>query len=121
MKMSSIIVLMTIVASAWTQAMVTGHTYTTRSGNLFVQVNSVPFGMGWKAPNGDIWSTCQGQFFNKLGRFVPPQQNQMDGNIVGSDAANACLKISGILPSLQEYKSLYGYFNLMDLLLKYIL
>jgi hypothetical protein len=82
-------------------------TYTTSTGAVFTQVQGPgTFGDAWKDPSGMMWSSNQGKFEN----------DQNDANNLNQppllDAAQACAKIGGILPSLDNYKKLMSYFEL---------
>jgi hypothetical protein len=86
-------------------------TYTTHDSNgnpiaVFTQVQGPgSFGTAWKDPSGTIWSSNQGYFTNKA---LKPDQ---DGVVMDSPATEACAKIGGSLPLLQDYRILAAYFE----------
>lgn len=82
-------------------------TYTTSTGAVFTQLQGPGnFGNAWKDPSGMLWSLNQGKFEN----------DQNDANNLNNppllDASQACAKIGGVLPTLNDYRKLMSYFEL---------
>jgi len=81
-------------------------TYTTSTGAVFTQVQGPgSFGVGWKDPNGLIWSAYQGDYNNIVAN---PDQNYGTAN---TPATEACVKIGGLLPTRNDYVNLLSYFD----------
>jgi hypothetical protein len=74
----------------------------TPSGTFFEYVDFKKFGMGWKAPDGVVWSQYIGKFSNDA-----PEGEK-------SDAQKACELIGGSLPTAAQYRLLNQTFELVD-------
>lgn len=83
------------------------NTYTTSKGAVFTKVQGPGnFGQAWKDPSGTIWSSYQGDYADNA---IKPDQN---GVVVDSPATEACAKIGGTLPTVQQYENLTSYFDI---------
>lgn len=63
------------------------------------------FGKTWQDPSGAVWSTFQGNYTNEA---LQPDQN---GIVLESESTQACARIGGHLPTLEEYQRLASYFE----------
>jgi len=94
-------------------------------GAVFTKVQGPGgFGLAWKDPSGEIWSTDQGSYSNQAltldketGSLTPPPKDR-DGIVntgnyisitIDTPATRACTKIGGHLPSYLEYRNLVEY------------
>lgn len=78
--------------------------YRTSTGSVFNRVWHAKLGWGWKTPDGKLWSSSQGRLHN-LGT---PNDH---GVVIGSEAADACDRIDGRLPTLEDYEKLFSHFE----------
>lgn len=81
-------------------------TYQTSICAIFTQVNDPKFGSVWKDPSGTAWSSNQGDYTNIA---IKPDQNFV---VIDSLATEACAKIGGDLPTLDDYQKLLSYVEL---------
>lgn len=92
--------------------------FTSHRGFVFKKIvlleNELPLTV-WKTPTGESWSEDLGLFTNEGGQEESLLEGtDMDHLLTSSPALSACEKINATLPTLQDYRKLFKFFNVQD-------